>query len=245
MYPALPFGPITLPTGPIFALLAIYFGLGTAARFGRRLGLRADDVWNAGLLALLAGLIVARLWNVIQFWYVYAPEPMLILSPRPSGFTFWPGLLGAMVVAYAYLLWRALSPVKIAAAFAVGWLTAAAILAVGTFLTGTLTGLVSDQFWAMPYFGEMQHPVGLYQAIGCLLAVGLVWGLSDPARPGRSVLLAGLAYGLVLLVTHAFAANDALAGMFRAGQVWGFVLALACAGGLAVEERTHRTALGS
>ena len=152
MYPALPFGPITLPTGPIFALLAIYFGLDTAARFGRRLGLRADDVWNAGLLALLAGLIVARLWNVIQFWYVYAPEPMLILSPRPSGFTLWPGLLGALVVAYAYLLWRALSPVKMAAAFAVGWLMAAGILAVGAFLTGTMTGLTSDQILGVALF---------------------------------------------------------------------------------------------
>ena len=69
MYPALPFGPFTLPTGPIFVLLAGYFGLETAARFGRRFGLRSDDVWNAGLLGVLAGFIVARLWNVIQFWY--------------------------------------------------------------------------------------------------------------------------------------------------------------------------------
>ena len=237
MYPALPFGPITLPTGPIFALLAIYFGLDTAARFGRRLGLRADDVWNAGLVALFAGLIVARLWNVIQFWYIYAPEPALIFSPRPSGFALGPGLIGAVAAAYAYLLWRALDPVRMVAAFAVGWLMAAAILAVSAFLTGTLTGLPSDQPWGLPYFGERQHPVGLYQAMGFALALGLVWGVSDPARPGRSALLAGLGYGLVLLVTNGFAANDALIGAFRAGQLWGFVLALGCAAGLAVEER--------
>jgi prolipoprotein diacylglyceryltransferase len=91
MYQALPFGPVTLPTGPLLAMLAVFLGLETAGRFGRRLGLRTDDVWNTGLLAVLAGLIVARLWNVFQFWYVYTAEPLLIVSLRPSGFALWPG----------------------------------------------------------------------------------------------------------------------------------------------------------
>ena len=57
---------------------------------GRRLGLRPDDLWNTGLIALLAGFIVARVWNVFQFWYVYSAEPLLLFSLRPSGFAFWP-----------------------------------------------------------------------------------------------------------------------------------------------------------
>ncbi len=112
MYPALPFGPITLPTGPVFAILAIVFTLEVAGRVGRRFGIRPDDVWNTGLLAAVTALIVARLWNVIQFWYVYAAEPMLIISPRPSGFALVPGLIAALIVAYAYLLRKAIDPVQ-------------------------------------------------------------------------------------------------------------------------------------
>src|SRR5690606_17522312 len=141
MYQALPFGPVTLPTGPIFAMLAVFLGLETAGRFGRRLGLRSDDVWNTGLLALLAGLVVARLWNVVQFWYVYSAEPTLIVSLRPSGFSLWPGLIAAAIAAYAYMLRHALSPRKIAASFAVGFLMAAGILAVSDYLTGAIQGL--------------------------------------------------------------------------------------------------------
>jgi phosphatidylglycerol---prolipoprotein diacylglyceryl transferase len=110
MFPALPFGPITLPTGPFFVLFAVYFGLDAAARSGRRFGLRADDVWNTGLLALLAGVVVARLWNVFQLWYVYAEEPTLIFSLRPSGYALLPGLIAALLAAFAYLLRTALPP---------------------------------------------------------------------------------------------------------------------------------------
>ena len=241
MYPALPFGPITLPTGPIFALFAVFFGLETAGRYGRKLGLRVDDVWNTGLIAVLVGLIVARLWNVSQFWPVYVAEPWLVLSLRPGGFALWPGLAGALVGGYAYLLYKALDPLRVGAALSVGLLMAGGILSVSEYLTGAVTGLSSTLPWARPYFGEMQHPVGLYQAIGFLCGVVLVWVYGDRRRPGRVILLAGLAAGLVLLVVDGFAANDVLFGPLRMRQAIGFLLALVCAGGLAWTARTPPT----
>lgn len=234
MYPALPFGPVTLPTGPIFAMLALFLGLETAGRFGRRLGLRTDDVWNTGLLAVLAGLIVARLWNVFQFWYVYAAEPTLIVSLRPSGFAFWPGLIAAGVTAYAYMLRHALSPTRIAAAFAVGFLMAAGVISIADYLTGAMLGLPSDLPWARPYYGAMQHPAALYRAVGFLVSITVVWGLSDPRTPGASIGHAGLATGLVLLIADAFAANSAVTAGFRTSQLLGLVLALISAASLAI-----------
>ncbi|MBW7881267.1 MAG: prolipoprotein diacylglyceryl transferase [Caldilineaceae bacterium] len=237
MYSSLPFGPVTLPTGPIIALLAIFLGLETASRFGRRLGLRVDDVWNAGLLAVLAGLIVARLWNVIQFWYVYAAEPALIFSLRPSGFVFWPGLAAALIAGYAYLLRQALHPVRMLAALSAGLLTAAGLLAVSDYLTGAITGLPSDLPWARPYYGEMQHPAALYRAVGFWTALVIVWLTARPERPGRTIGIAVLLGGLVVLVADAFAANAAVAGMFRRDQLLGFGLALVAAVGLAWTEQ--------
>jgi phosphatidylglycerol---prolipoprotein diacylglyceryl transferase len=241
MVPALPFGPITLPTGPIFALLAAYLGIDTAVRAGRRFALQADDVWNIGLLAVLAGVIVARLWNVIQFWYVYAPEPQLIFSLRPSGFAFWPGVVAAVVAGYVYLLWRALDPMKVAAAFAAGVLAASAVLGVGDFLTGVVTGVPSDLPWALPYYGEMQHAVGLYRAIGFIIALVVVLATLDPKRPWRTVLIAGMGYGLVRLVADGFIANASTIGPLRISQVVGLGLALACTALLANDERRAAT----
>jgi len=246
MYPALPFGPITLPTGPIFAMLAVFLGLETAGRLGRRLGLRTDDIWNTGLLALLAGLIVARLWNVIQFWYVYSAEPALVVSLRPSGFSLWPGWIAASAAAYAYMLRHALSPVKIAASFAVGFLMAAGILAVSDYLTGTIQGLPSNLAWSRPYFGEMQHPAALYRAVGYLLSIVFVWLASNPQRPGKTLWLAGLSAGIVLMVADAFTSNLPVIGPVRLTQLAGLALALVATASLAVEEsRTARQTLAA
>jgi len=237
MYQALPFGPVTLPTGPLLAMLAVFLGLETAGRFGRRLGLRTDDVWNTGLLAVLAGLIVARLWNVFQFWYVYTAEPLLIVSLRPSGFALWPGLLAAFAAGYAYMLRHALSPTRIAAAFSVGALMAAGILAVSDYLTGAILGLPSDLPWARPYYGEMQHPAALYRAVGFLISIVVIWVGANPQRPGRIVGYAALAAGLVVLVADAFAANSPVTGALRTSQLVGLGLALVAAAGLAITAR--------
>ena len=226
MFPALPFGPLTLPTGPFFMLFAVYFGLDVAARSGRRLGLRSDDVWNTGLLALLAGVIVARLWTVYQFWYVYAAEPLLIFSLRPSGFALLPGLIAALLAAYAWLLRSALSPLVMAAAFAPGMLAADVFLNVGNYLTGTVTGLPSDLPWALPFYGEMQHPAALYRAVGLIVVLGIVLWRLDHERPQATLALALTGWGLVYLLADTFAANVPLLGPFRLTQAVGLLAAL-------------------
>lgn len=245
MYSTLPFGPFTLPTGPFLALIAVYVGLDAAARFGRSLRLPINDTWNTGLLALAAGLVVARLWNVLQFWYVYAAEPWLIVNPRPSGLAFWPGVAGALVAGYAYLLRRAVSPVKMAAALSVGWLVSSAILSIGAYLTGSTLGLPSRLPWSLPYYGELQHPAALYLCVGFAAAAAVVWWLADRKRPGRTVLLAWLGYGLVELIAGGFTANVDLIGPLRARQVIGLAVALLCSAGLAYEDRRYRQRAGA
>jgi phosphatidylglycerol:prolipoprotein diacylglycerol transferase len=237
MYPALPLGPITLPTAPIFALLAVYLGLETAGRVGRRLGLRPDDLWNTGLIALLAGFIVARVWNVFQFWYVYSAEPLLLFSLRPSGFAFWPGVAAAVAAAYGYLLRYALHPTRVVAAFAAGALMAASALAVSDYLTGAIVGLPSDLPWARPYFGEMRHPAALYRAVGFGVSGVWVWLGVRAATPGRTVGHALLAASLVILLADAYVADSAVVAGLRSSQLGGLGGALAASGWLALLSR--------
>jgi phosphatidylglycerol:prolipoprotein diacylglycerol transferase len=224
-------------------LLATMLGLEMAGRYGRRLGLAVDDVWNTGLLALAAGLLVARLWNIVTFWPIYLDQPGLILSLRPSGFVLWPGLIAAVVVAYANLLRRSLDPLRMAAAFAVGMVAAGVVMSAGAYLTGNVVGLRSDLPWAIPYFGEPRHPVALYQAVGLwVLFVALLLG-GRPHQPGRTVLYATLGYSLIRLFTDAFVDEPTLIGQFRLGQVVALVAALVCVWLLAQQARHSATTL--
>jgi phosphatidylglycerol:prolipoprotein diacylglycerol transferase len=233
MYPALPFGPVTIPTGPLVALVAVTIGLEVAGRFGRRLHLAIDDVWNTGLLATLATVIVARLWNVIQFWGAYSAEPWLILSLRPSGFVWNAGLTAGIIVAYLYLLRRALPPLPITAALASGVLTAIAIFTAGAYLTGNLVGLPSTLPWALPYFGVLRHPVAFYYAVGFVLLLGTGGLLMQRVSVGRLLLLWLLGSGLLLLWLAAYEEGSRTFLSLRVNQLLGLGLALVACLGLA------------
>jgi prolipoprotein diacylglyceryltransferase len=178
-----------------------------------------DDIWNTGLIAIVVGLIVARLWNVVQFRHIYLDEPTLAISLRPSGFALLPGLIAALIGGYANLLRRALDPAPVAASFAVGALAAGAALNMGGYLSGSIVGIPSDLPWALPHFGELLHPVAIYRALGLLTALILIWWWDDGRRPWRTTLLAILAYCLVHLTADAFVADPALLDQFRLTQV--------------------------
>lgn len=226
MYPVLPFGPMTIPTAPLVTLVAVVLGLEIAGRYGKRFGLTIDDVWNIGLLTILAGLIVARLWNVIQFWPIYAAEPWLILSIRPSGFATWPGIFAGLVMAFGYMVRHALNPMAIVLSHAVGITVSAAVMQMGMLLTGDLLGLPTDLPWAVAYYGELRHPVAVYYAIGLLLAVVLLWYATPLTSPVHLLAFLLLTISIVYLFFGAFEDNAISFGSLRSKQVGALCLAL-------------------
>lgn len=229
MYPFLPLGPLSIPTAPLFAILAGWFGIAMMARAGRRQEVHPDLVSNAGFIALASGLIVARLWHVVQFWAIYLEEPLLAFSLRPGGMALGPGIVAAVIGGYAYLLYARLDPVKIVAALALGLLVGDGLWQMGAFLTGEVVGLPSSQPWALPYFGEPLHPAALYRALGALAVTAIVYVWADFERPGRLILLSVLGYSLVRLVSDAFVNGAAQVGTLRVAQVAAFALALVAA----------------
>jgi phosphatidylglycerol:prolipoprotein diacylglycerol transferase len=168
-------------------------------------------------------VIVARLWNVIQFWGAYSAEPWLILSLRPSGFVWNAGLTAGIIVAYLYLLRRALPPLPITAALASGVLTAIAIFTAGAYLTGDLVGLPSTLPWALPYFGVLRHPVAFYYAVGFASLVGTGGLLMQRVSVGR----------LLLLWLAAYEEGSRTFLSLRVNQLLGLGLALVACLGLA------------
>ncbi len=219
MYPVIPIGPLSLPTAPFIALLAIWLGLGALARAGRELKLDPDQLWNFGLLALGAGFIVARLWHVVQFWAIYRIEWTLIFSPRPGALALWPGLFSTLVAAYGYLIWKRLEPLRVIAALALGLLVAGGVLEVGAFLTSATVGTPSDLPWALSVFDVMRHPVALYRTAGMFVLAALLFWRSDFQQPGRVIGWAVLGYALIRLASDGFLADAATIAGIRISQL--------------------------
>lgn len=226
MYPILPVGPFALPTGPFLTILAAVVGLEIMGRYGRRAELSPDDLWNVGLAALVGGLIVARFWNVVQFWEIYKAEPNLVISLRPSGFEFVPGIIFGLIASLSYMIWRRMEPLPVIAASLIGVVAGAAITSVAGYLTGEVTGVANDVSWSFNPLNPDNHPVALYRAAGMLILLFglLIW--TTPARPVQAIGYALLGMGLVLLAVDGFLADAATIGMFRVSQVVGMLIAV-------------------
>ncbi len=245
MYPSLPLGPLSLPTAQILAIVAAWFGLSVMARVGRRLQLDADMVWNLGTIAFAAGVIVARLSHAVQFWGVYRAEPLLLISIRPGGLLLWPGVAGALIAAYLYLIRVGTDPRPVGIAAVFGLLAGGVVLEISNFLTGAVVGTMGVPPGVLSWFpflmgvsldadlsqtSSIRHPVALYRAIGMMLIVGgfLVWG--NWGKPGRLAGQAVLALALLRLFADGFAADSRLIGSLRLTQL----AALTAAAGIAL-----------
>lgn len=229
MYPFLPLGPLTVPTLPLFALLGAWLGLSVAARVGARQSLDPDRVLSAGVTATAAGIIVARLWRVVQFWGIYQQDLLLVFSPRPGGLALWPGLAAAFIGGYAYLLRARLDPTRTIAAMAVGMLFCEGALQIGSMLAGQVVGAPSLLPWSVPHFGESVHPLGLYRAAGAWTLVGLLLWLGNRVRGMNLLLMAVLGYGAVRLVADGFLAGGTVIGGARVSQIGWWLAALSAA----------------
>ncbi|MBV7336290.1 prolipoprotein diacylglyceryl transferase [Chloroflexi bacterium TSY] len=233
MYTTIALGPLSLPTGPILMILAAVLGLEVMARYGQRNGMSQDELWNVGLIALTGGLIVARLWNVVQFWMVYQAEPLLILSIRPSGFALWPGISAGVLFGYGYMIYKAHSPELVLSAAGIGLIAAGIVMSVAAYLTGQVIGTESTQPWAMTYYGELLHPVALYRALGYLLLLGLLWFSTRQLSATSVILVTLVGYSLVRLISDAFVADAPSISGIRTSQIIMLVIALLACGILA------------
>ncbi len=214
MLPVLTIAGLTLPTGSLFFLLAYYVGTELGARvLGRLAPSRQQAHWqtalaNAALLALVAGLVAARLAYAVQFNALYRQSPLLLLSPRPGALVPLPGWLAAGAAGILFLARKDIGLWGIADAAAIGVTAALSIFSIGQFLTGAGYGLPTDLPWAIELWGVPRHPVQLYEA-ATLMGVGVfLWRRLPRSQPGETFWRFVVLNGVSVLVLDAFHATS-------------------------------------
>ena len=83
-------------------ILAVVVAIIIADHEGKRKGLPADFAYSLVPVLLIAGLIGARLFHVIDQWEYYAGNPLQILQLQRGGLAIWGGLVGGGVAAFLY-----------------------------------------------------------------------------------------------------------------------------------------------
>jgi phosphatidylglycerol---prolipoprotein diacylglyceryl transferase len=194
---AVQIGPLVIRWYGILMAAAIVVGLWVAHRQARREGLPADDIISAAQWGILAGLVGARLYEVVFNWDYYGQHPAKILAVWEGGLAIHGGLiLGPLVGVWLAHRWRlpVLKSLDIAApSLALGQ----AIGRWGNFFNEEAFGGPTDLPWKLyispphrpPGYTQFDffHPAFLYESVwdlGVFLALVLWLRPRLRAQPG-------------------------------------------------------------
>jgi phosphatidylglycerol:prolipoprotein diacylglycerol transferase len=224
--PTLQVGPLALQTYPLALLLAGWTGLALAARLAEQRGIQGDYIYNAGLTALTAFVLVGRLAHVVAFWPAYRLQPLEIIGINTRAFLPWPGMAAALVAGAWYVRRYRLPYRQALDAMAPGAMLAVGIASAGALLNGSMAGAPSTVPWAIPVWGVSRHPSQVYEAVAALGIVVVLLQIRD-ARPGTVAWAALLGYGLLRWLLEPFRAESTtVAGGLRLPQLIGLAAAV-------------------
>ncbi len=186
-------GHLTLPTFGVLAALGLMLALAVSQRTARLTGIDPDQLWDAGLFAVLAAFLCSRLLLVAEHFASFRAYPLLLLavpSLTPSG------LLLTAVSTYLWLRWKQLPVLPALDAWAPCAALVWAFLAVGHFAEGSDPGMPMHP---QSYAASTTQP--LYPVALCACAAALVLFLAAYAwlrrgrRSGQTAALTVLAAG--------------------------------------------------
>ncbi len=192
--------------------VGIAAGLFVASRLARERGLSEDDIWTAVWPSIIAGLIGARLYFVVQQpLELYLAEPWRIVATWEGGMAFYGAIFGVVLAllfvsrVYRIPLWTMLD---VGSIFAV---VGQAFGRIGNIINGDIVGPPTTQPWgfvyAHPHSFVSDHtlayePAAVYELLFNIAFFALLWPLRNRfSRQGMLfvVYLIGYSVGQFLL----------------------------------------------
>jgi phosphatidylglycerol---prolipoprotein diacylglyceryl transferase len=225
-------GPIAIRWYGVLMATAMALGLWLAHRDAQRRGLDPEPLLKTAELALLGGLIGARLYYVLFNLDYYSQSPGKIFALWEGGLAIHGGVLGGILAGGGYA-WRRRLPLRryldiAAPSLAVGQ----AIGRWGNFFNEEAFGRPTDLPWKLfispahrplPYAqAEFFHPTFLYESVWDLAVFALLFfGLRQRlARAPGALFLAYLGlYSLGRLFTEALRTDSLMLGPLRVAQL--------------------------
>jgi phosphatidylglycerol:prolipoprotein diacylglycerol transferase len=195
MLPILQVGPLAVQLPGLILLVGVWVGMMRLDRDAARNGIPPAALNNLVFIALVAGLIGARLGYALRFWEIYLQDPLGLVSLNPSTLSLDAGLLVGFLAALIYgqrkqmPLWPTLDAlVPSLAIFSIAF-------GFSHLSSGDAFGRVTDVPWAIELWGASRQPTQVYEIALDFLILGCVlWA-------GKAKLAAGSTFTLWVALT--------------------------------------------
>jgi len=191
------------------AALGLIVGLWVVFRLARQQGLDPDKMWNLGALAILSGIIGAKLLMILvdlNHYMHHLDELFSVNTLLQSGGVFSGGLLLAIAVCWWYVHREGIPFLKAADVFAPGIAIGHALGRLGCFAVGCCYGRPTHVPWAVTFTNPIAnqlvgtplniplHPTQLYEVLLELLICVVLYRLATRPHRDGSILAWYLAF---------------------------------------------------
>jgi phosphatidylglycerol:prolipoprotein diacylglycerol transferase len=199
----------------IMVVLAVVAVIAISLREAKRVGLPEEHIYSVGLWGIIGGIIVSRLFHVIDKWSYYMAHPAQIFGFE--GLTVYGAVVGAMLAVLIYCWVKKVSFWLLGDVIAPGAIVGQAIGRIGCLLNGCCYGLPTSLPWGVVYtnpgsycpLGESFQPTQIYHLIWNLIGFSILWSLRRRLKPQGS---------LFLLYLALYAAGDLSIRFVRVGE---------------------------
>ena len=172
---------------------ALLVGAWMALKDAHRKGFDTDEISNSILWIVLAGLIGARLFHVIDHWPdEFAMNPIRALYIWEGGLAIWGGIIGGLIAVAILARQHGWNLARLLDAFVPGVVLAQAIGRVACIITGDAMGkptsgpfgfAYTSPHASVPQLGVYYTPTPIYE-IGMNLGIfALLWSLRNKNLP--------------------------------------------------------------
>lgn len=189
--------------------------------------LTEDQASNLLLIAMVAGILGARIFYVVQFWNEHFANAQwwMVFRIDKGGLVFYGGFLLAMASIFGYCKWRKLDFVRVLDVFAPAISAAHACGRIGCYLNGCCYGKVTTSVFGVSYPpesgiapGAKVHPIQLYEAGENIIAIALYFYLVRKGRRGTAMAAYMLVYGICRFFNEFFRGDNPLYWKFTIAQ---------------------------
>jgi phosphatidylglycerol:prolipoprotein diacylglycerol transferase len=225
-------GPVAIRWYGVLMATAMALGLWLAHREARRRGLDPESLLKAAELALLGGLVGARLYYVLFNLDYYGHSPGKIFALWEGGLAIHGGVLGGIAVGGVYAWWRRLPLRRYLDVAAPSLALGQAIGRWGNFFNEEAFGRPTNLPWKLfvsPAHRPLQyaqaeyfHPTFLYESLWDLMVFAVLWlALRERLEraPGALFLAYLGLYSLGRLFTEGLRTDPLMLGSLRVAQL--------------------------
>ena len=225
----------SLPWYSVLIVSGIVAALWLACMEERRLGLPADTVVDAALIAVPLGIVGARLYYVLMSWEQFAPNPISVLYVWQGGIGIYGGILGGLLGVWLYTRKKKLSFARLTDVIVPGLLLAQAIGRWGNYFNMEAYGVeLTDarlQFFPLavwiPAKGAWHAATFFYESIWNAAGCAALWGMRKKSRrDGWLTAWYLVIYGSGRFVIEQLRTDSLYIGAFRASQWLSLVLCI-------------------